>query len=272
MKNLVKMLPMKLKRFLFLQRKVKAFNQLSAGEMEFFLDVIPYVTGLIDVGARLDTFYSSCIADSSNPKRESFLFEANPIFARRLDVMLSDIGEQHKVFNVGIGFQKTDMYYFFDTQSFVEESKVGIPSRIRSAEKIKVRRLDDYISELELCNFLKSDIEEMDFYCLLGAELILPNIHFLQFELGLGMPFNGRFVQNEDYWDLLEPNFHLFLLRDEANPIFRSFPLLPLLLTLDENLKRLIAILQDTGVGFNIVGIRKNMGIPTSLESKIGAL
>ena len=271
MNTLAKKLPVWLKRYLFLKRKVD-FNLLSPGEMEFFSNILPLVKGVIDVGARVDTFYSVQIANSDNPDRKTFLFEANPIFASELAQKLVEIKDNNHVFNVGIGREKTDMYYYYDTQSLRAESKVGNSSQVRSKKKIEVMRLDNWISDFGVSNFLKSDIEEMDFYCLLGAGQLLSNIHFLQFELGLGMPFNGGFVENQDYWSLLEPNFHLFILRDESNPIFKTFLTLPLLLTPNTNSKMLIPILQSTGVGFNIVGIHKQKGIPARLESCIGTL
>jgi len=271
MNSFAKKLPMRLKRYLFLKR-IADFNPLSSGEMEFFMNILPLVKGVIDVGARVDIFYSTQITNSGAPDRKTFLFEANPIFASELTTELVAIKDNNYVFNVGIGREETDMYYFYDTQSFVAESKVGNSSQVRSRKKIKVMRLDNWIDDLGDSNFLKSDIEEMDFYCLLGAGHVLSNIHFLQFELGLGMPFNEGFVENQDYYQLLEPNFHLFILRDEANPIFKTFPALPLLLTLNTNSKLLIPILQSTGVGFNIVGIHKQKGIPHSLEACIGTL
>ena len=105
----------------------------------------------------------------------------------------------------------------------------------------------------------------------LGARNTLPSVHFLQFELGLGMPYQNRIVKNSDYWELLEPSFHLFILKDR-NPIWGAFPNLLLLLELNPTSKLIIEILQNTGVGFNIFGINRSKGIPDTLRDQISSV
>ncbi len=249
---------------------VKEYNELSTGEVQFFVLIRDFVECMVDVGARTDTFYAnSPVRPGKN--RKVFMFEANPAFAGRLVSTTPSLGNQNFVHNVAIGKEPGNLYYFYDSQSFVEKSNVGTVSRQKSNKPIEVRTLDSFSKEISKIDFLKTDIEEMDFYALLGASSTLPNIHFIQFELGLGMPHNGRRVQNFDYWELLEKDFKLFILQD-ANPLWGTFPTLPLLLELNFEAKMAITILQSLGYGFNIVGINEKMGIPDSLNDYIGVL
>jgi hypothetical protein len=200
------------------------------------------------------------------------MFEANPSFVSKLKNLTPNLGQSNFVFGVAIGAVPGSMYYFYDTQSFVEKSSVGIISRHKAKKPIEVRTLDSYSEIIHQIDFLKTDVEEMDFYALLGATLSLPKISFIQFELGLGMPYLGRTVESSDYWELLDPKFELFILRDEANPIWLTFPTLPLLLTLNQEAKMMISILKKLGYGFNIVGINRDFRKVESLLSNIGQL
>ncbi len=266
---IILILPNRLLSF-YASKVVKDYNSLSEGEIEFFLLINSYVREIIDVGPRTDAFYSLQNAISKTG-RKVFMFEANPAFARVLTKKVPELNVTNFVFNVGIGNKPTEMYYYYDTQSFVSESRVGNISKLKSRKQILVRTIDSYRSEIKNCDFYKSDIEEMDFYALLGAKKTLANVHFLQFELGLGMPYKGRRVENIDYWSLLESDFHLYLLKD-ANPIWGAMPELPLLLELNSATKKIIEILQFSGNGFNIVGINRKKGIPDILKNKIGCL
>ena len=201
------------------------------------------------------------------------MFEANPFFSKVLKKKLESapVHGDFKVFSCGIGAEESELYYFHDTQSFLKESNMGNVSKVRSFKPIKVVPLNRFAEELRECDFLKTDIEEMDFFALLGASKILANVHFIQFELGIGADFNDRKVMNEDYYSLLEADFDLFVLRDN-NPIWEAFPTLPLLITLNSGTKLLLKILQSSGVGFNIVGINKKKLFPEFLVPEISLL
>lgn len=269
-KVLWKVVPNRILSF-YLSKVVLEYNELSSGEKDFFRLIEGQVKSVVDIGARTDAFYATYPSADGN-KRKVFMFEANPAFVAKLTTLTPSIGEDNFIFNVAIGREPGSLYYFYDTQSFVSKSNVGNVSKFKSTKPIEVRTLDSFSGIISTIDFLKSDIEEMDFYALLGASLFLPKIHFIQFELGLGMPHLGRFVENSDYWELLDSSFDLFILRDEANPIWKTFPNLPLLLTLDQEAKILISILQKLGYGFNIIGINKSFGIPEPLFNNIGQL
>ena len=256
---------------LYMSKVVREYNELSSGERDFFRLIESQVASIVDIGARTDTFYAT-YPTQNEIKRKVFMFEANPAFVSKLRSITPSIGENNFIFNVAIGREPGNLFYFYDTQSFVEKSSVGNISKYKSARPIEVRTLDSYSGIISNIDFLKTDIEEMDFYALLGARLFLPKIHFIQFELGLGMPHLERTVENTDYWELLESSFDLYILRDEANPIWKTFSNLPLLLTLDEQAKITVNILQTLGYGFNIVGVNKDFGTPQSIFDNVGRL
>ena len=256
---------------LLLSRVVEEYNELSQGEKDFFGLIESHVTSIVDVGARTDTFYAT-YPSSYGIKRKVFMFEANPAFVSKLRAITPSIDQNNFIFNVAIGKEPGNLYYYYDTQSFIKKSNVGNISRYKSAKPIEVRTLDSYSEIIPDIDFLKTDIEEMDFYALLGASTFLPKIRFIQFELGLGMPYLDRTVSNSDYWELLEPSFDLFILEDEANPIYKAIPNLPLLLTLNSEAKIVVNILQKLCYGFNIVGINRDYKIPQTILSNIGEI
>lgn len=256
---------------LLLSRVVEEYNELSQGEKDFFGLIESHVTSIVDVGARTDTFYAT-YPSSYGIKRKVFMFEANPVFVSKLRAITPSIDQNNFIFNVAIGKEPGNLYYYYDTQSFIKKSNVGNISKYKSAKPIEVRTLDSYSEIIPDIDFLKTDIEEMDFYALLGASTVLPKIRFIQFELGLGMPYLDRTVYNSDYWELLEPSFDLFILKDEANPIYKAIPNLSLLLTLNSEAKLVINILQKLGYGFNIVGINREYKIPQAILSNIGEI
>lgn len=268
-KTILFLVPKQIKLF-YLSRVVRQYNELSVGEKEFFLLIKNFVNTVVDVGARTDVFYANSLLDSKVSKKV-YMFEANPLFAAKLRDLAPSIDVNSFVFNFAIGKEPGALFYFYDTQSFVRKSRVGNVSKYKSKTPITVRTIDSFSETIKDIDFLKTDIEEMDFYALLGAKLTLPDVHFIQFELGLGMPYLDRTVKNSDYWSLLEPNFYLFVLKDE-NPIWKSYPKLPLLLELSVQEKIVIEILQQIGYGFNIVGINKKKGIPQIMQEHIGSI
>lgn len=255
----------------FESRIVRSYNELTSGEIEFFDLIADYVNTVVDVGARTDAHYATH-ASKNKVKRKVFMFEANPSFASKLRDITPKLNEDNFVINVAIGKEQGELFYFYDSQSLVEKSNVGDTSKIKSRKPIAVQTLDSYFETIKEIDFLKTDIEEMDFYALLGASKFLKRTHFIQFELGLGLPYLERKVENSDYWELLEPNFSLFILQDEANPIEKAFSKLPLLVALTPEVKMLMKVLQSLGYGFNVVGINKAYEPINSVLDRTGDL
>jgi FkbM family methyltransferase len=256
---------------IYYSRQVRKYNELSTGEKEFFSLIKDSLKSVVDVGARTDTFYAS-VYFNAGETCDVHMFEANPAFAKKLIEITPSLNKNSFVYNCAIGKEPGKLYYYYDSQSFILKSNMGNVSRYKSNSPIEVRTIDSFSEEIKQIDFLKTDIEEMDFYALLGAKNTLPKVHFIQFELGLGMSYLNRKVTNTDYWDLLETDFDLYVLRDEANPIWKANHSLPLLLRLTIDVKIVIEILQVTGVGFNIVGINKLKETPGSLKAFMGTL
>jgi FkbM family methyltransferase len=251
-------LPLPVKRYLK-NRTAGSHQELTSGEKDFFHLVKGFVSTVVDVGARTDTFYSE-VLEEAEKECSIYLFEANPVFVRRLKEKIQDFSQSNIVVDHAVGSKVGELFYYFDTQSFIASSNVGTVSKLKSKKPIPVTTLDLYFGNTKSVDFLKTDIEEMDFHALLGARELLKKIKFLQFELGIGAMVDDQIVSNETYWALLEDEFHLFILKD-TNPIWQRWPHLPLLLRLDIHTKLILEVLQKTGAGFNIVGVRKGIDL-----------
>lgn len=258
-RTLLSLIPTSIKRYLK-SRSVGHHPELTSGEKDFFNLISGNVRTVVDVGARTDIFYSKTLEKLAKDS-SVYMFEANPVFAQKLLAKTSILKQRNIVIDKAIGSEVGELTYFYDTQSFIAGSNVGTVSKLKSRKPISVTTLDLYFKDLGDIDFLKTDIEEMDFHALLGASEILRKVKFLQFELGIGAELKeGKTVSNRMYWELLENEFHLFILKD-TNPIWQRWPRLPLLLCLDTNSKLIIEVLQKTGAGFNIVGVRKGIGL-----------
>jgi len=198
-----------------------------------------------------------------------YYFEANPIFYIKLKKKL----KQNKYFgyeihNIGIGLKKEKLHYYHDTQSFVEKSAVGTILSARF-KKIDMKPLNELIDLTTEIDFLKTDIEEYDYFALAGAMKLIPGINFLQFELGIGAKSDNFVVTNQSYIDLLDPYFELYILKDEKNPIWLKNPTEKLLLKLTPDLLHLISYLQVAGYGFNIFCINKKFKLGSDIITNI---
>lgn len=197
------------------------------------------------------------------------MFEPNPRFFKILENKTRKNKSIFKIFNFALGAEIGSLPYFYDSQSFIAESAVGYKSKIKTKNSIDIRTIESlHDISLEL-DFLKSDVEEMDFLVLVGAGKKLKDIRYLQFELGVGAMFQKKRVTSQDYWTLLEPDFKLFILRDNNNPIWQTNPKLRKLIPITPHIKVLIEILQRTGVGFNVAGINRSIEVQKTLSDQI---
>lgn len=250
LKKFKKILPNKAKLIYYKNLDYRE-QTLTNGEMEFFQCIKPDLKIMIDIGPRTDTYY----ADNSENLYINY-FEANPIFCRILSKKLSNSTFNYRLENIGISDNEDPLYYYHSTQSFLELSAVGTKSNTRSSSRIQMRTLDSF--GFENVDFLKMDLEEMDYFALKGAAGLLPKIRYLQFELGLAKVGHQKRITNEDYISLLTPNFDLYLLKDEKNVIWRENFANGLLLKLERSNLKILKILQSCGIGFNVVGINRS--------------
>lgn len=120
-------------------------------------------------------------------------------------------------------------------------------------------RLDDYFTKINIkqIDFLKTDIEMNDYFALLGLGKLLDEILFIQIELGIGAEFEGAYVTNTSYYELLEKKFYLYICKDENNSLWSNFGLTLDLVKLNHRAKDFIKFAQKNGEGFNIFGVNK---------------
>ena len=135
-------------------------------------------------------------------------------------------------------------------------------------------RLDDYFrtKSVDTIDFLKTDIEGHDYFALIGLGNYIDKCKFIQFELGTGAPLRDGFVTNEDYYNLLEKYYDLYIVNDENNPLWMNGYATTDLIHIDDLTKKIISQAQLTGVGFNVFCVNKGMTGDISLlsQSSIG--
>ena len=251
--------------------RVKIFGykapRMLMGEINFFKSIYKDCDVIVDVGARFDVDY---VRISQGNGIKYFLFEVNPKFFKKLAENLREFqGESIVKENIAIGEKEAVMKYYEDSESLLQ-STTAIKESTKEISNIKMVRLDDYFKKLDIgkIDFLKTDIEEYDFFALLGAGDLLNDCKYIQFELGIGAVYKNRVVCNQDYFDLLNENFNLFVLQDENNRYLRG-KLDVNLFELNNKAKHVIEEAQAEGVGFNIVAMKKGVG---NADLKIGRL
>jgi hypothetical protein len=84
------------------------------------------------------------------------------------------------------------------------------------------------LKKLRRIDFLKTDIEQYDYFALTRLKSYFKNLKFIQFELGLGakLIFEShkkcfQYIGIKHYLNLLKKNFVLFL-HDKNNPILQK--------------------------------------------------
>jgi len=227
------------------------------GELDFFRAVHQQCTVIVDVGARFDTDYTE-IAQGRGCR--FFLFEPNPRFYAKLTRNLKRYREDVRAESMAVGDDDGSIGYFEDAESVLRHT-TGVANSISEPRSIRLTRLDTYcmLNGIDHIDFLKTDIEEYDYFALLGAGDLLPRCRFIQIELGINAPLAKGVVTNEHYYTLLEPHFDLYIVRDENNPLWRKGSVTGDLIRLDAVTKAAIDKLQPTGVGFNLAGVNRAM-------------
>lgn len=233
---------------------------LSVGEVAFADAVKSCLRIVVDAGARIDIFYAELLRDT---EAIVVMVEPNPRFADELRRRTSSFDPKRVVvLEVAVGRSAGQTAYFEEGQSLLPKSTMGRQHHGRLKKQIQVVTVDSIAAKYGSIDFLKTDLEEFDFFALLGArQSLASSIRFVQFELGIGAPFQDRRVVNDDYWTLLEDSFDLFLVEDQNNPFWSSVRR-PVLVALDEDSKAAVESLQPTGVGFNVAAIRKDAWTP----------
>lgn len=246
------------------RRGMSRHPSMLEGELKLFKAIYSQCKSIVDVGTRYDVDY---ISISKNNNILYFLFEANPKFYRILCNKLKEFNENITAENFAIGERNGYVEYYEDAESVLKTTTAVFNSKKKLCDNVKMIRLDEYFvnAGIKQIDFLKVDIEEYDYFALIGLGHLLNNCRYIQFELGIGAPLNNGAVSNKDYYDLLEENFDLYLVMDENNPLWKKGLIRSDLLKLDENSKKIIEIAQKSGVGFNVFCVNRNL--KTDIES-----
>jgi FkbM family methyltransferase len=240
-----------------IKRGLKKHPNMLEGEINVFRAIFKYCEIIVDVGARYDVDY---VKLSKGNYISYYFFEANPKFYRKLIHKLNMFDEKITCENLAVGESEKLTNYYEDSESILKSTTAVKNSEKKIQSQIKMIRLDDYFTKLNIkkIDFIKTDIEEYDFFALLGLGEILFKCKFVQFELGIGAPFNGRFVNNQDYYDLFKNKFKLFIVKDENNPLWKSKIIYSDLISLEDLAKKSFNHLQKLGYGFNIFCVSEN--------------
>lgn len=233
------------------------------GEKEVFRKISTHCKVIFDVGARYDVDY---IELSKGTGIEYHLFEINPKFFKRLknEVRRFEGCEKIILNNFGVAEKDGEAYYYKDSQSILKHTTSVANSNERSKIKYPLRSLRSYCNDAKIkrIDFLKTDIEEYDFFALLGAGELLFDVKFVQFELGLGADYQNRKVNAGDYYDLLKEKFNLFLVKDENNPIWKSKATDAELISVGKDFFIDSSLAQGVyGIGYNVLGINNILDI-----------
>lgn len=234
------------------------------GEKDVFEKIYPACSIIFDVGARYDIDY---IEISQGNNIQYHLFEINPRFFNKLVKNTCDYRNKEDIIlnNFGIAERDGSSFYYQDSQSILRDTTAVQNSTARSTKRLPLRSLESYCNEkgIDKINFLKTDIEEYDFFALQGLGSRIRTVDFIQFELGLGAPYLDRRVEARDYFSLLGDNFNLYLVKDEKNPIWYSgFTSANLIKVGDQFLQSTLSA-GTFGIGYNVLAANKNIDINT---------
>ncbi|WP_310451843.1 FkbM family methyltransferase [Sulfuritalea sp.] len=151
---------------------------------------------VVDVGARYDTDY---IEISGGNGIEYYLFEINPKFYAKLKRKLLRFNENVHAENVAVGERNGFTEYFEDSESVLRSTTGVKNSSMKLGSDIEMVRLDHYLSSKHVTqvDFLKTDIEEYDYFALVGFGEFLNACRYIQFELGIGAPIDDAIVTIE---------------------------------------------------------------------------
>ena len=140
----------------------KRHPNMNEEELRLFRELYKDFKIVIDVGARYDIDY---IKISSGNNIRYFLFEANPSFYYKLkQKLLTYQSEKIVVENIAIGSHEGKVDYYKDSESILQNTNAVKNSQKRLNQKIKIRRLDNYLDKLNInqIDFLKCDIEHYE--------------------------------------------------------------------------------------------------------------
>lgn len=174
---------------------------------------------VFDVGANRGEYTRRVL--EAMPSARVYLFEPQK---KLYDILAQNFKNS---FNVGLSDKRGSVPIFgsLDKDGLTSLYKRNLEHRgvsFEEQEKVELTTLDDFCSEhsISKIQFLKLDIEGHELKALQGAERMLANIDFIQFEFG-GCDIDSRtFFQ--DFWRLLAEQFTIYRITNQGlRPIRR---------------------------------------------------
>jgi FkbM family methyltransferase len=240
------------------------------GEIALFKAIFSDCEVIFDVGARFDTEY---LEISKGNRKKYHLFEINPKFFKKLLKKIEGnfSNEDISANNIGIADYDGYMSYYEDSESVLKNTTAVENSNAVFEKKLPVRTIESYCKDRGILkiDFLKTDIEEFDFFALLGAEELLKDISFIQFELGLGANYKNRNIVASDYFNLFGDSFEFFIVKDENHPIWATGFVNSNLIKIDDEFLQSKLSTGAYGFGYNILAVNKRHHVgnyPLSVE------
>lgn len=223
------------------------------------------------MGARFNVNYLEL---SKGTDIEFYLFEPNPRFFNKLRKRIGKIAHPQgavKMFNFGFSNEECELVYYKDTQSFAKNHLI-MESEI-SGPKLKIKTISKFCSEhnIDYIDFLKTDVESLDYNVLLGGKnIILNSCKYCQFEFGIGADLKNEKVTPEHYYNYFDGKFTLYLFVDNNHPIYKDIPGLPPLAKLTPELRGILPSYMIQGYGANLLAVRDGVAIPVELARLMG--
>lgn len=150
---------------------------IPSAELELF-NKLPNIRTVIDVGARADTEYITL-----KPKITLHAFEPHIPFFEQLK---ERIGERTNTYlnNYALGEKDEKRKYHPGLQAMMGGEAYLTSNAGEDQAQYEVKTLDWYTEEMKIkrVDFLKIDVEGMDYQVLLGAPKTLINTRFIQYE------------------------------------------------------------------------------------------
>jgi FkbM family methyltransferase len=244
----------------------QSFGNLKSGELLLFDAIKLDIRNVFDVGARFNTDYAD---RSAGLPIKLYFFEPNPFFFKKLKKLcVQRDGHSINLYNFGFSNEPGQLTYYKDTQSFVKKHQM-MESKLRG-EKFEIKTLSSFCAEtgIDHIDFLKIDVEGLDYHVLLGGRSIIQaTCRYCQFELGIGAKIGAETIVPQHYYDFFAKNFQLYLVKDEDHPIYAELPGLPALALYTGQLRQTIERYLYEGSGPNLCAIRKGTDLPPSLTA-----
>ena len=152
-------------------------NYATNGEL-FFIRGLPKNLVVFDVGSRNDSLFIKY-------KGEVHYFEPNPEHLSHLSALENN--NLKSFYNeFGLSDSDEDLLYYPRYESFVNRFKSCGYDDASNAKQLKLKCAENYIIEnkIQLIDFLKIDVEGLEFKVLKGFGENIKNIHVIQFEYG----------------------------------------------------------------------------------------